>query len=170
MTMRKAISRSAFTLLELLLAVMIFAVISAVLLPVLNTSSEIFVTTRDVRTRSENVAAALDRLTRLIREAPIGADDSGVGVASATPTSVQFTDGTGFQLNAGAIEMLSPGAQPSPLCLDVDDLVIEYYASDGVTSTSSSPSLTHRFAITVTSGDLVLSVIVHPRVWIGQQS
>lgn len=158
----------AFTLLELIAAVLVMSIISVVLLPVLTTASESYTTTRSIRTSTEQVAFALDRMARIVRQAPIGTDDTGVGISSATVSSIEFFDNTGFAFNNGAIEMLVPGASNAKLCPNVDDLSIQFLAEDGITSTLAAPTTTHRVCITVTSGDLRMSVIVHPRIWIGQ--
>ena len=168
MTQATCPSRRAFTLLELLLTVLILGVISAVLLPVISSASEHYTTTREIRNRTEHVAQALDRIARIVRQAPIGASDSGLGVNDASVTSIAFSDGTGFLLNGKRIEMRVPGAPNALLCEDVDDLVIGYLASDGRTSTLADPTSTHRMVVTITSGDLTMSIVAHPRVWIGQ--
>jgi prepilin-type N-terminal cleavage/methylation domain-containing protein len=161
-------TRGAFTLLELVAAVLVLSIISAVLMPVLSSASESYTTTRSIRTSTEQAAYALDRVARIIRQAPIGAGDAGVGILTATSTSLEFTDGTGFELNNGALEMLVSGTGNAKLCPNVDDLSIQYFADDGITSTLTAPTITHRICVTITSGDLRMSVVVHPRVWIGQ--
>ena len=163
------IRRPGFTLLELLAAVVVMSIISVVVLPVLTSASESYTTTRDIRSRTEHVAYALDRISRMIREAPIGADELGVGIQSATASSLLFTDGTGLEMNAGQLELVVPGESNALLCERVDAFEIEYLASDGVTSTLASPTQTHRIAVTITSGNLRMSVLAHPRVWIGQE-
>ena len=169
MILNMSSSRRAFTLLELLAAVLVMSVISAVLLPVISSASESYTTTRDVRTRTERVALALDRISRLIREAPVGDGDSGIGVSQATSSSLEFIDGNGFQLESGSLMLLVPDRYPVVLCDDVDDVVVQYLGDDGVVNTIATPGSTHRFVVTVTSDQLEMSVIVHPRVWIGQE-
>ncbi len=162
-------SKRGFTLLELLAAVLVMSIISVVLLPVISSASESYTTTRDIRTRTEHVANALDRISRMIREAPIGEGDSGIGVSQATSSTLEFSDGNGFYLENRRIMLLIPDMNPVPLCSDVDDVVVQYLGDDGVVNTIASPGSTHRFVVTVTSGQLEMSVIVHPRVWIGQE-
>ncbi len=169
MRARTSPSRHAFTLLELLAAVLVMSIIAAVLMPIITSASQVYTQTRRVRTGTEHVAFAIDRVTRILREAPIGPGDSGIGVASATPTRVAFTDGTGFQLSGSTLEMLLPAGGSAPLCEGVDDVVITYLASDGVSDTSAAPALTQRFVVTITSGQVEMSVLVFPRVWIGQE-
>lgn len=168
MTRKPYQSRDAFTLLELLVTVLLMGIISAVLLPVISSASEAYSITQDVRARSEHIAHALDRAARIIRQAPIGTDDEGLGVVNASVSTLELSDGTGFELNGSTLEMLVPGRANTTLCQDVDDLVIQYIAEDGVTNTLASPVNAHRIIVTITSGDLTMSVVAHPRVWIGQ--
>ncbi|MFG0245829.1 MAG: prepilin-type N-terminal cleavage/methylation domain-containing protein [Phycisphaerales bacterium JB052] len=168
MTLRSASTRKAFTLLELLVTVLLMGIISAVLLPVISSASEAYSTTRDVRARSEHIAHALDRVARVIRQAPIGTDDEGLGVVNASVSTFELSDGTGFELNGSSVEILVPGQPNAILCEDVDDLVIQYIAEDGITNTLADPVNAHRVVVTITSGDLSMSVVAHPRVWIGQ--
>jgi prepilin-type N-terminal cleavage/methylation domain-containing protein len=159
-----------FTLLEVLAAVLIMGVIGAVVLPVVTTASESYTVTRYVRNSTERVAFALDRVSRVVRQAPIGADDTGIGVQSASASSLEFTDGTGFRLEAGNLVMLVPGEDAALLCEDVDTLEISYLGADGVTSTLATPTETHRIVVTMGVGQLRMSVLAHPRVWIGQEA
>lgn len=160
----------AFTLLELLATVVIMGVIGAVLVPVMTSSSESYTTTRDVRNRTEHAAYALDRLVRLVREAPIGTDGTGIGVQSAGATSLTFTDGTGVVYADGRIELQVPGQPNALLCDAVDAFNIDYLGEDGRTSTLANPVASHRIVFTLGSGPLRLSAVAHPRVWIGQEA
>ncbi len=168
MSMNKDTTRNAFTLLELLAAIVVMAVISVVVLPVLSSASESYSTTRDIRSRTEHLAFALDRVTRMIRQAPIGTGGTGVGIQSAGTTSLIFTDGTGFELNSGKLEMIVPGEPNALLCEQVDAMEVLYLQADGVSSALAAPQQAHRIVVTLTSGQLEMSVVAHPRVWIGQ--
>lgn len=159
-----------FTLLEVLAAVLVMGVIGAVVLPVVTTASESYTVTREVRNSTERVAFALDRVSRIVRQAPIGADDTGLGVQSASASSLEFTDGTGFRVEAGDLVMLVPGEDAALLCPDVDSIEITYLAADGQTNTLVTPTETHRVVVSVVVDQLRMSVIAHPRVWIGQEA
>lgn len=169
MNMGMESSRPGFTLLEILAAVVVMSIISAVVLPVIMSASESYTTTREVRNSTERMAYALERASRVIREAPIGAGNVGLGVQSASSESLEFTDGTGFELDGTDLMLLVPGQNPAKLCVDIDSLSISYLASDGLTNTLATPTETHRVAVTLTNGNLQMSVVTHPRVWIGQQ-
>lgn len=160
----------AFTLLEILTAIVILSVISAVVMPVVLASSDSYATARDIRNQTERMADAVDRITRMIRQAPIGGGDTGVGVRSATPEVLVFTDGTGFDLVAGRLRMHVPGGDTATLCQDIDAIEISYLGDDGLVSTLATPERSHRIAVRITSGNLTVSTVAHPRVWIGQGS
>jgi type II secretory pathway pseudopilin PulG len=165
----KSHTAHAFTILELLAAIVVMSVISVTLMPVMSAASESYTVSRQVRSSTERAGFAIDRILRVIREAPIGTDNSGVGITSATSSSVEFSDGSGLQLTGTTLEMLVPGSSPVPLCFDVELFEIQYFADDGVTSSSLTPSTTHRFGIKLTTDNVTMSAVAFPRVWIGQE-
>jgi len=170
MSMKKHTSNSAFTLIELLASIVVMSIISVTLLPVIGAASDGYASSRAVRSSTERAGFALDRITRIARQAPIGSGDVGVGITSASSNSIEYADGSGVQLVGSTLEMLVLGASPVPLCFDVDSFSIDYYADDGITSTSLTPTLTHRFVFTIVTQGVELSVLVHPRVWVGQEA
>lgn len=169
MRVRNDQHQSGFTILELLAAITVMSIISVTLLPVMSAASESYTVSRQVRSSTERAGFAIDRILRIIREAPIGDSNTGVGVTSSTSTSVQFSDGTGLQLSGTTLEMLVPGQSPVPLCFDVDSFAIQYIGDDGISSTALTPTLTRRFDITLTTDNVTMSAIAFPRVWIGQE-
>ncbi len=94
--------------------------------------------------------------------------NTGLGVQVATGTSVRFTDGTGFEFDGSRVMMLVPGSANTLLCPDIDSVEVRYLAKDGITSTLTTPTDTHRIVVVLTSGQLRMSIIAHPRIWIGQ--
>ena len=160
--------RSGFTLIELLASVLVMSIISATLMPVIGSASESYAVARQTRSSTERAGLALDRITRITRQAPIGELNVGVGVTSATASSIEFSDGTGLVLVGTTLEMLVVGDDPVPLCFDVDSFEIQYLGDDGIANTLQTPSLTHRFVYTLSTEGVVMSVLAHPRVWIGQ--
>jgi prepilin-type N-terminal cleavage/methylation domain-containing protein len=163
-------SSSGFTLLELIAAIVVMSIVSVVVFPVIAAASDSYTIARSARNSTEKTGYALDRVVRIIRSAPMGPGDSGVGILDATTDSLEFDDGTGFQLQGSTLEMLVQGESPTPLSFDVDSLVIEYIADDGISNTIASPTETHRIAVQIESNGVTMSVLVHPRVWIGQVS
>lgn len=159
-----------FTLVELLAATVIMSIISVILMPIIVSASDSYITARQVRSSTERAGFALDRLTRIVRQAPIGSGNVGVGITTATSDSIVFSDGTGVQLSGSTLEMLVPGNDPAPLCFLVESFEVRFLADDGVTNTVSDPTKTHRIVFTVITDGVEMSVLVHPRVWIGQVS
>ncbi len=165
---RQPIVQHGFTLLEMVAAVVVMSIISVTLMPVIAGASDSYASARAVRSSTERAAFALDRIARIVREAPIGNGNTGVGIDSATQSEVIFSDKTGVRLSGTTLEMLVPGQGAVPLCFDVDSFVIQYFAQDGVTDTILTPTQTHRLAFTIETANVKMSVLAHPRVWIGQ--
>ncbi len=168
MRTRTAPPTRGFTLLELVAAIMVMSIIAATIMPVIQAALESYTVARQVRSSTERAGFALDRITRIVRQAPIGNNDTGIGITTATANSIEFSDGTGVQLVGTTLEMLVPGEQPVPLCFDVESLLVQYFADDGVTTTHLTPETSHRIVFTILTQGVEMSVLVHPRVWIGQ--
>jgi len=161
-------SKPGFTLIELLAAIVVMSIITVTIVPVIGAASESYAVARQVRSSTERAAFALDRITRIVRQAPIGVGGTGIGIATASSTGVLFTDGTGVQLVGTTLEMLVPGKNPTPLCFNVSSFTVQYLGDDGVSNTILKPTLTHRIGFTIVTENVKLSVLVLPRVWIGQ--
>jgi len=172
MKMNMNTSRHAFTLVEMLAAIVVMSIISVVIMPVIASASDSYAVARNARTSTERTGFALTRIATIIQSAPIGpivpGTKPGVGVTSATTNSIQFTDNTGVQLSGTTLQMLVPGKQATSLCFNVDQFTISYLADDGMTDTMATPSRTHRFVFQLTAENVTMAILVHPRVWIGQ--
>lgn len=157
--------RCAFTLLEGLLSIVIIAVIAAVTLPVVSGAADNYADAAAARRSTENVAFAMERAVRFLRDAPGGATANTIGITSATPTEVVFSDGTSLSL-AGDKLMLTDetGSGNGVLLHDVDEFELRYLAHDGVSDCSATPQSTHRFSITIKAGGAELRCIAFPRV------
>lgn len=162
--------RSGFTLLEMLAAILVMSIISATLTPVISAAADSYAVARQARSSTERAGFALDRITRIVRQAPIGASDTGVGITAASTNSIEFSDGSGIQLIGTTLEMLVAGDNPVPLCSNVEAFSVQYLGDDGVANTFLTPSLTHRFVFTITTEGIEMCVLAHPRVWIGQEA
>jgi prepilin-type N-terminal cleavage/methylation domain-containing protein len=157
-----------FTLIELLAAIVVMSIISVTIMPVIAAASESYTVARQVRSSTERAGYALDRITRVVRQAPIGTGSSGIGISAAGLSAVVFSDGSGFQLTDTTLEMLVPGENPTPLCFNVSSFTVRYLGDDGVSDTILTPTQTHRLAFTIITENVEMSVVVLPRVWIGQ--
>jgi len=162
-------SRRGVTLLELVAAITVLSIIAAVVMPVIVSATETYASARTLRSSTESLAFAADQMQRVIRSAPSGADGSGLGVSIATNERVEFLDGTGFELDGTDLNILVPGADPAPVCRDVDSFRISYFTEDGRTDAISIPTEAHRIGIMIQCEGSSLSAVAFPRVWIGQE-
>ncbi len=156
---------SAFTLIELTMAMVIIGIISAVITPVILSATDTYATSRTLRSESQNIFFAIDRITSIVREAPPGTATR-LGVSNASPTSLVFSDGTGFRLNGTDIEMT--GAQGNaPLARDVSGLTITFLDDDGQ-SPPDQPANAHRLRVAISSGSQDFVFYIFPRVNVGE--
>lgn len=153
--------RHAFTLLELVLAMIIISIIAAVVVPVTVSAADAYADARDLRQRAEAAAFAIDSVTRTLREAPRGASTR-LDASTATATALVFGDGSGIQLDGDTLELVHEGVA-HPLARDVTAFEIVYLDADGRT-TAAQPADAHRLHITLTSGGVTLTTVVFPRV------
>lgn len=158
--MRSPRTARAFTLLELTLVMLIFAVIGAVVTPVIIAATDSYASARSLRSRTENAAFALDRVRRIIREAPRGSATR-LDVAESGTDVLVFTDDTGVRLNGTTLELVTP-AGTAPLARAVSAFVLSPLAPDGVTPIA--PDDAHLFDFSLTIDGVTLTGAALPRV------
>lgn len=158
-------SRCAFTLLEGLLSIVIIAVIAAVTLPVVTGAADNYASAATARRSTEEVAFAMERAVRLLRDAPGGPTTNTIGITSAAPTEVVFADGTSLSLQGDQLMMTADsGSGQGVLLKNVEDFEVRYLAQDGVTDCGADPQNTHRFFVIIKAGGAELRCIAFPRV------
>jgi prepilin-type N-terminal cleavage/methylation domain-containing protein len=157
--------RRAFTLLEALLSIVIIAVVAAVTLPVVNGATDAYADATSARRATENVAFAMERVVRLLRDAPAGTTSNTIGVTTATANRLTFTDGTSARLSSGTLYLIADAAAgEGTLLTNVETFDIQYIGADGVTSVLSTPSTTQRFHVTIRAGGAELRCVAFPRM------
>ncbi|HEX2837654.1 MAG TPA: prepilin-type N-terminal cleavage/methylation domain-containing protein [Phycisphaerales bacterium] len=158
-------TRHAFTLLEGLLSIVIIAVIAAVTLPVVTGAADNYAYAAAARRSTEEVAFAMERAVRFLRDAPAGAAANTIDIASATPTEVVFADGTSLALEGDQLMLAAESGSGEGVLLDgVEEFEVRYLAQDGATDCAATPQSTHRFVITVKAGGAELRCVAFPRV------
>lgn len=157
--------RSAFTLLELMLAAIVMAVIASVVMPVIVAATDAYASARSLRTSVESASYAIERIARMIREAPLSESGELLAIAQATEHHLEFADGRGFRFDGSVLELLTAGAT-APLARDVEGFGLHYLADDGVTP-AAEPAAAHRVHVEMTVGGVRVSVCVFPRVRAG---
>jgi len=165
----RSTGRSGFTLLELVAATTVMSIIAAVVMPIIVTATDSYAVSRDTRADTDRVLYALERAARVVREAPMTVDGSGLDAQTATSTSFIFTDGSGLRINGTDFELLKSGGQASVLCSDVDQIRFNYFDSAGNPLSPIDPARVHRVNLQIRSGPVTLDMYTLPRAWIGAE-
>jgi type II secretory pathway pseudopilin PulG len=139
----------AFTLIEATAAIIIISVISAVVVPIIFSSSEAYANSAAVRRTAEKGAYAMERVVRLLRDTPGGAARGTVDIAIANPAQVRFGDGRGVELSGTTLRLRDETGGFATLCDNVTTFTIAYIGNDGVANTAGAPTSTQRFNITI---------------------
>lgn len=163
MNLRTSTCRRAMTLLEVLASIVVLGVIGAATLPVMSGAAESYASARDAREAVDDAAFAMDRIVRLLREAPGDPRTGTLFILDAGSDRIEFADGRGFTLTGETLELLSTD-EPMPLCRGVQSLEISYLGADGVSDVSATPQSTHRFRVRLRVEGLWLESIAFARV------
>lgn len=158
-------ARRAFTLLEGVLSIVIIAIIASLTLPVVNGASENFAEASSTRRATENVAFAMERAVRFLREAPAGTASNTLGVTSATAEELIFSNGTSIGLKGTDLMLMTDsGSGEGVLLSNVQSFQISYLGEDGTTSVLTTPQNTRLFIVTIKACDAELRCAAFPRV------
>jgi type II secretory pathway pseudopilin PulG len=129
--------------LEGLLSIVIIAVIAAITLPVVTGATDNYAYAAAARRSTEEVAFAMERAVRFLRDAPAGAAANTIDIASAAPTEVIFADGTSLNLKGDQLMLTTDSGAGEGLLLNgVEEFEIRYLAQDGVTDCATPRALT----------------------------
>lgn len=157
-------AQRAFTLLELVVAMVVISIISAAVAPVIFSATDAYAAARDARATADDAAFATAALVRLIQEAPAG-EGARLGVADADGQSILFTDGSGVRLDAETLVLLTAEGE-GPLARGVRDFRLEYLGPDG--RTPATPQDAHRVHITLTIERFTTAAAAFPRINTGE--
>ncbi len=160
--------RRGFSLLEMIMASTVMSIVAVVIVPVIMASTDSYVSSRDTRASTDRVLYALERVARLVREAPFAADESGLDVLSATDAQLIFVDGSGVRISGDRLELLGPGGNASVLCTGIDKMDLSYFDSSGGSMGTADPRSIHRVSLWIQSGQITLEMYAMPRAWIGR--
>ncbi len=164
-------SPRAFTLIELIATMVVLAVVASVAAPIMVASSDAYADAANQREAAERVAAALDRVVRVVREAPATAPgETTPDIVEATTTSLEFAGGVRLELSGSTLLLTTATEAQSPLCQGVSAFALEFLAADGVTDSSGAPTSTQRVNVRLTSGGVEARTSVFLRVGTGARS
>ncbi|KAA0215993.1 MAG: hypothetical protein DYG94_09880 [Leptolyngbya sp. PLA3] len=155
-------TRGGFTLLEATVTTVVLSVVAVAVLPVINGATEAFSAASMTERMVDETSYALDRVLRLLREAPSGEDAGSIGVSTLDDEQVIFSDGTGCRLSGGSLELRSAGGAWDELCADVDEFELRALDASGA-DTSGAPGLVQRFEVRLARGEFELRSVVFCR-------
>ncbi|MCW5777683.1 MAG: hypothetical protein KIS87_14700 [Phycisphaeraceae bacterium] len=156
------------TLLEVTLSIVIVAVIASVVVPVTASLGDAYVSAADTREAADDAAFALDRVVRLLREAPEGDVGGRIGIVRADANAVEFTDTRAVELIGTDLVLTDDDGMQGVLCRDVSVLEIGYLAADGMTDCAATPEETRRFTVRLVVRGVELRAAAFARVTIVQ--
>jgi len=137
------------TLVETMASIVVVSVMAAVCMPMIDGATEAYVQSSSLRRSTESVSFALDRSVRLIRAIPLGSDNTSVAISTMTANSIRFVDGRGLEMSGTSLLLRDATGATGVLCEGVQTFTLAPLASDGVTSSLSTPGETRRVNITI---------------------
>ncbi|USN98755.1 MAG: prepilin-type N-terminal cleavage/methylation domain-containing protein [Phycisphaeraceae bacterium] len=165
MRQTRAAHRRGMTLLEVMASVIILSITAVVVLPVIDAASRNYSETANVRSQTGRIRYAIDRVTRVLRQAPAGETSGTIGVARFDADTAEFSDGTGVDLVDGSLMLLDPVQDDAMLLDGVTAFELVALGSDGVTPVpGDAPETVDRYRVRLATADTELRMIVYPRV------
>ncbi len=161
-------TRRGLTLLEVTLSMVIIAVIAAIVVPVTASLGDAYASAADTREAAEDAAYALDRVVRLLREAPESGVPGQIGFARVESSAVEFTDNRAVELIDTDLVLTDASGVQGILCRQVAAFEIGYLAADGATETAATPEETRRFTVRLVARGVELRGAAFARVTIVQ--
>ncbi|MBZ0171498.1 MAG: type II secretion system GspH family protein [Phycisphaerales bacterium] len=158
-------TRRAMTLLEVMASVLILSIAAAVVLPVIDAASRTYSETARTRNETGRIRYAMDRATRVLRQAPTGETEGTIGVTRFDAQTIEFSDGFGLELINGSLMLLDPVQDNAVLLDGVSTFELIALTQDGVTPVpGDAPETADRFRVRIATTVTELRSIVYPRV------
>lgn len=163
--MSRLTSTRAFTLVELLGVIVIFAALGGVISPVVLEATGAHRRAVTQRDAAQRAGYALERAVRLLRNTPPATPgDPTPGLAVALDDTVERSDGARVELIGTTLWLTPEGGVAAPLCQGVDAFELDYIGADGAADTSASPGSTQRIAIRIVVDGFELRTVVFLRI------
>jgi len=161
---RCPIKRTAFTLVEMMVSIVVMAMVGVVTLPITMSATDAFVESSKARRTAEDAAFALERIVRLLRDIPAGATRAELGITAATGDSIRFFDGRGIELaGTDLLERMVDGSS-GVLCANVREFALTLRMDDATTSAAATPAAAQRIEVSLTVNEFRLDTVVLPRI------
>lgn len=156
-----------FTLIETVAVILVLGVLAGVTAPLMVGAAGSYADARDGRRAVEDAAFALDRLVRVLREAPAGATPGEPSFVAATATGFELENGVRVALS-GTDLMMDDGVHGAcPLLRDVSVFELRYRGGDGMAlnfGSGDTPASTRRVDVRMRASGQELRTSVFLRV------
>lgn len=158
-------ARPAMTLLEVMVSVVLLSIAGAAVLPVMDASARLYAESASTRGETGRLRYAMDRVVRVLREAPSGAAPGSLGLARLDDSSIEFEGGVGLALENGVLLIRDPDLGEGVLLTGAIAFSIRALDEDGVSELrGDGASRADRFLVTLSTGHAELRTVVFPRV------
>lgn len=146
------------------MVVTILGIIAAGTLPIMQGVATNAAASDRTRRACESGAYAMDRIARMLRDAPAGTTTGTLSLTSAASDTIGFADNRALFIKGDQLWFRNTDGAEDVLITDVEDFEITYLAADGVTDTSATPQTTQRFVVRLVTSGFELRIAVFPRV------
>ena len=152
----------AFTLVEVIATILVLGIISAVMLPLLQTSTETYASAAERRSSGADIDNAVARIVGIIR----GISDRGT-LSEADEDSFELADGTRVEFNGVALFLTTPEHESSLLCPEIDAFEFTWLGADGMEldfDAGDGVDEVRRVNVSVSSGAVIIRTAACPRI------
>lgn len=122
--------RRGFSLVEAIAAMVVIALVAGLAAPVLLRGAEAYTGTAVRSQLHADLASAMDRLDRALRETEINAGGDGPNVSEVTPASIAWSTPGGaatLSLSGGDLRFAAPGEAPTTILSGVTGLTVRCF-------------------------------------------
>jgi hypothetical protein len=153
------------TLLEVMVSVVLLSIAGAAVLPVMDAAARLYAESAGTRGETGRLRYAMDRIVRVLREAPAGATPGSIGLSRLYASAVEFEDGAGLALEDGVLRIRHPDLGEGVLLTGVVAFSIVALDEDGARELRDGDAArADRFRVTLATGRAELRTAVFPRV------
>lgn len=157
--------RPAMTLLEVMVSVVLLSIAGAAVLPVMDASARLYAESAGTRGETGRLRYAMDRVVRVLREAPAGEAAGSIGLSRFEASWIEFEDGAGLALEEGVLRIRHPDLGEGVLLTGVGGFSIVALDEDGARELRDADAArADRFLVTLSTRHAELRTVVFPRV------